>query len=67
MTTQERPSDAPDVVVGQAPPATGAARKSSRWYVPAFDGLRGVLALVVMWVHAGFPATCCGSPSRSSS
>lgn len=55
MTTQERPSDAPDVVVGQAPPATGAARKSSRWYVPAFDGLRGVLALVVMWVHAGFP------------
>lgn len=55
MTTQERPAAAPDVVTGQAPPATGAARKSSRWYVPAFDGLRGVLALTVMWVHAGFP------------
>lgn len=37
------------------PPATPEARRSSRWYVPAFDGLRGVLALIVMWVHAGFP------------
>ncbi len=36
-------------------PATVAQRRSSNWYVPAFDGLRGVLALTVMWVHAGFP------------
>lgn len=39
----------------QTPPATPEGRKSSRWYIPAFDGLRGVLAVAVMWVHAGFP------------
>lgn len=43
------------MAVAQVPPATPEGRKSSRWYVPAFDGLRGVLALVVLWAHAGFP------------
>lgn len=36
-------------------PAPAKPRRSSSWYVPAFDGLRGVLAVTVMWVHAGFP------------